>query len=286
MKTKILIAALAGFLVISLVAASTVVAANSKAKGEPKGPPDKAGEKAKAPDLEKIEFIHWRKGFGKPTCNNNGICEPELGEKKNCGDCKNGGNGEEPPPPTCYAFMGKYGKRYLKWADGLPITCVIDSTSPYELSEDFVIWAVSTGAAEWDWHTESGLFIGCTTGLGTGYKIQNYVNGISFDDYYDNPDIIAACNVWYSPATKQIVEFDIVFETDYTWGDGTANLSVMDLQNIATHELGHGLGLADVYELECSEVTMYGYSDYGETDKIDLAGPDTTGIQTLYGAPE
>lgn len=36
----------------------------------------------------------------KPTCNNNGICEPELGENPSCPDCKNGE--DEEPAPTCY----------------------------------------------------------------------------------------------------------------------------------------------------------------------------------------
>jgi len=35
--------------------------------------------------------------LAKPTCNYNGVCEPELGENPSCGDCKNGE--EEPTPP-------------------------------------------------------------------------------------------------------------------------------------------------------------------------------------------
>jgi len=92
------------------------------------------------------------------------------------------------------------------------------------------------------------------------------------------------------PRLRKIIEFDILFDTDYEWGyagptdeDELGDTSVMDLQNIATHELGHGLGLADIYN--CPEVTMYGYSDYGETQKRTLDGPDITGIQELYGAP-
>ncbi|TET76932.1 MAG: matrixin family metalloprotease, partial [Dehalococcoidia bacterium] len=110
----------------------------------------------------------------------------------------------------------------------------------------------------------------------------NYENAISFGDY-PTAGVIAVASVWYNPATKTIVEFDIMFDTDWTWGDADGNPDVMDLQNIAVHELGHGVGLADVYDTECSAVTMYGYSADGETQKRDLADPDITGIQELYG---
>lgn len=239
------------------------------------------------PGLEKIEFIHWKKGFAKPPCDGDGICEPELGENPSCADCKNGG--EEPAPaPTCYAFIGQYGKKLLKWGK-LSVSYVIN---PGGFSTPFVTGAISTGAEEWDVNTGAELFNNnykISTGPETSYKVQNYVNAISFTDYYSNPDIIGAATIWYNPATKEIVEFDIVFETDYSWGNCLGNEAtcknngVMDLQNIATHELGHGVGLADVYETECNEMTMYGYSYYGETKKRTLEMPDITGIQKLYG---
>jgi len=288
MKTKILLIVLVAFLVISVVPVTTAIAADDKAEEKAKGP----DEKAKAPDLEKIEFIHWKKGFGRPTCNNNGVCEPELGENPSCGDCKNGDEDPTDPEATCYAFMGKYGKKYLKLRE-LPVTYRINPNNPYNLSAAFVAEAISGGAEEWDWFTETTeLFNQCEIDpAGTAYKDQNYVNGISFGNYYSDSGIIAACTVWYNPATKTIVEFDIIFETDYTWGDAgetdednLGDTNVMDLQNIATHELGHALGLADVYE-GCPEVTMYGYSMEGETKKRTLAEPDIIGILELYPDP-
>jgi len=74
-----------------------------------------------------------------------------------------------------------------------------------------------------------------------------------------------------------------MFDTDFTWGDATSNPGLMDLQNIATHELGHGVGLADIYTSSCSAVTMYGYSNNGETEKRTLELPDITGLQKIYG---
>lgn len=233
-----------------------------------------------APGLEKIEFIHWKKGFAKPFCDNDGECEPENGENPSCADCKN----EEEPEPTnsCYAFMGQYGKKLLSWKRG-PIYYTIN---PNGFSESFVAEAVSAGAEEWDENTSAELFdnnYAVSSGPETKYKLQNYVNAISFEDYYEDPNIIAAANIWYNPATKEIVEFDIVFETDFTWGDATIEKEKMDLQNIVTHELGHAVGLADVYDGDCSDVTMYGYSGYGETQKRTIETPDITAVQMLYG---
>jgi len=89
---------------------------------------------------------------------------------------------------------------------------------------------------------------------------------------------------------REIIEFDIMFDTDYTWGDAgdtdeehLGDLAIMDLQNIATHEIGHGLGLGDLYDSSASEETMYGSSEYGETKKRTLYLGDIAGIQELYG---
>ncbi len=80
-----------------------------------------------------------------------------------------------------------------------------------------------------------------------------------------------------------------MFDIDFSWGDAgptseseLGDTSVMDLQNIATHELGHGAGLADLYDDQASEQTMYGYASYGETKKRTLNTGDIAGIQALY----
>jgi len=49
-------------------------------------------------ETEQVQLYHVT---GRPTCNDNGVCEPELGENPSCGDCK---PSEEEPPAnrTCY----------------------------------------------------------------------------------------------------------------------------------------------------------------------------------------
>ena len=94
---------------------------------------------------------------------------------------------------------------------------------------------------------------------------------------------IAMCRFWFNPATKEIVESDVVFSIDFDWSvDETCSGVKMDLQSIATHEFGHN-GLNDLYMPPSIELTMYGYSGYDETDKRTLGTGDISGIQELYG---
>jgi len=223
---------------------------------------NQGAEKSKAPDLEKIEFIHWKKDFAKPEA------------------------AKAPKPPSCYKFLT--GSK-VKWPS--TVSYVINPVNPRQiLDETFVTSAVSTSAESWDNVTSKELMSDTyTIDYTATYGVQDYENVITFGNY-PTEGVIAVTTVWYNPATKAIVEFDVMFDTDYTWGNAgptseteLGDTSVMDLQNIATHELGHGVGLADIYSSTCSAVTMYGYSDYGETQKRTLETSDITGLQTLYG---
>lgn len=237
------------FLSAITVSASMLIPANDKAK-----------ENAKAPDnspvingnweLERIDFIH----YAKPP----NPVKPPQAEK-------------------CYKLLG------VKWKS-LPVSYVINPTNPQNLSEEFVTSAILTSAETWDAATSTELFNNAyTVNYSAQYGVQNFQNAIALGDYPDN-NVIAVTSVWYTPVGRQIVEFDILFNTRFAWGDATVDTSKMDLQNIATHELGHGVGLDDIYSTTCSEVTMYGYSDYGETKKRTLEQPDITGLQKMYGA--
>jgi len=203
-------------------------------------------------DLDRITFIHYRGGSVKII--------------------------EKPArPATCYKLMG------IKWSS-LPVNYVINPTNPQNLSESFITSAISTSAEAWDAVTSKELFNNSyTINYSAQYGIQNFENAIVFGNYPNN-GVIAVTSIWYNRKTKEIVEFDMLFNTYYAWGDATQNSSVMDLQNIATHEFGHSVGLNDVYTTVCSAVTMYGYSNYGETNKRTLEEPDIIGLQKIYGA--
>ncbi len=232
------------------------------------------------PGFESITFIHWKDGCARPQCVDDGFCAEY--ENPSCADCKKSG-GDEEPTTSCYDFMGKYGPKYLQWRT-LPTSYVINPANS-GLGYSFLASAVGAGAEVWDDKavTTTELFSAPTRDDNAEYDVQDYTNAVVWGGNLPT-NVIAVTKVWYNPATKTIVEFDMKFNSiDFTWGNATANLNLMDVQNIAAHEFGHAAGLGDVYDTtSCGEVTMYGYSTEGETIKRTLETPDITGIQTLY----
>jgi hypothetical protein len=186
--------------------------------------------------------------------------------------------GSKPQPPTktesCYKLA------HWKWTN-LPITYTINPNNN-PLPEQTIKAAISAAGTEWDRATSKTLFFEPDTG-DSQYGVYDWNNSISFGNYADG-NVIAVTLTWYNTRTKEAVESDILFDTDFTWGDATVNIGVMDLQNIATHEIGHTLGLSDTYSTSCQNVTMYGYSIEGEIAKRTLAIPDITGLQKIYGS--
>lgn len=235
-------------LIASAATASMMIPANERAKEKAKAP-EKSPVIGENWDLERVDFIHYAKPSkpGKPA----------------------------PSQPSCYKLMG------IKWKS-LPVDYIINPTNPDGLTEDFVTTTIAASAETWDSATASNLFNAPSVDYTAEYGVQNYKNAIVFGDYPET-GVIGVTSIWYTRKGKQIVEFDMILDTDYVWGDASLDPLVMDLENIATHELGHAVGLDDIYTDACSAVTMYGYSDNGETSKRSLEQPDIAGLQAMYG---
>ncbi len=176
-----------------------------------------------------------------------------------------------------YKLMG------VQWNQS-PVSYAINTASiPSGLDAAWVMEAFATSSEVWDTATSSELF-SLPAKTAAHYGVPDGINAVEFGLYPGNSNVIAVTSVWYSRKTKAILEFDMLYNTVYTWGNAlSADFDVMDLQNIATHELGHAIGLSDIYSGTYSDVTMYGYASYNETGKRDLAQPDITGLQLLYG---
>ncbi len=93
---------------------------------------------------------------------------------------------------------------------------------------------------------------------------------------------------------KEIIEADMALATEYVWTQNSISSSTdpdsvtgepgkMDVENIATHEFGHFVGLGGLYSSTNSEQTQYGYSNYAELKKRSLESGDIAGVQKNYG---
>ncbi len=215
-------------------------------------------------DVVAVQFtVEYDESYGRPS-EPPGLAKPPKGDSDD--DYK--------------IWFNRYTVNYV------PMDMVVYTSNPKQnFPTGFVITAVSAAANAWDAVTADLLVGDKTEKSGTTSVQQNEENAVFFGNY-PTTGVIAVATVWIDRRSKTLLECDIMFDTDYTWGDATVDSSVMDLQNIATHELGHCFNLADIYDSSLSYLTMYGYSEYGEVKKRDLADGDIAGIQSLFGVPE
>lgn len=180
--------------------------------------------------------------------------------------------------PSCYKLLGP------KWSV-TPVNYVINPSNPYGLDENtFVIPSIVSSAETWDAATSTELFNNAySVNYNAVWGNRDFSNNIVFGDY-PSDNAIAVTRYWYTLIGRQMLEFDVIFNTRFTFGDGATNPSVFDLQGIATHEIGHGAGLNDIYSTTCGYVTMYGYSWPGDDEKRTIELPDIAGIQKMYGS--
>jgi hypothetical protein len=192
--------------------------------------------------------------------------------------------GKPQPSPvdnTAYELLGVFlpdTATYYVNPSGAPVGALAEIQSAFET------WDTVTG-------TELFNLALQTTVSGFSYDGQNTVSWAGIVP----TSIIAMTSIWYwddgNPATLDaIAEFDIVFNALLKWGidpddEGPLKLKkAYDVHNIATHEVGHVVGLADLYEDQYRELTMYGYGSKSETIKISLEQGDIVGTRYLYGS--
>jgi len=232
--------------------------------------------------VEGYAIVHYKKGHGKPagSCGN-GVCDPGENERKCPEDC---GGGTEPPADDagCYAFMA----RGAKWKSVEPY--VVNPANTRGVDEAYVVSNIAADIAKWE--TAAGQEI---VGAGSSTSAPLEADTVSPDGlnevYFgsiDEPGVIGVTIVWGyfggAPKFRELLEWDMILdEVDFDWS-ASGEAAKMDFESIMTHELGHSIGMGDLYTAECSEQTMYGYASEGETKKRTLEAGDIAGIKALY----
>lgn len=190
---------------------------------------------------------------------------------------------------TCYSVMA----RGAKWKTSEP--WVTNPSNAAGLDGGFVFSNLASDIAKWEDATDGVLGNGIAgVILGDGALTSDTLiadtlspdgaNEVYFGGIAD-PGVIAVTIVWgiFSGPTfaRELVEWDQVYDdADYAWS-ATGAAGAMDFENIATHELGHTIGLGHPSD-SCADETMYRFASLGETKKRTLNTGDVAGANQLY----
>ena len=200
-----------------------------------------------------------------------------IDKKKENAKPGGGGNGGA----KCYAFLAKGAK----WKTIEP--WVVNPTNTRNLANDFVFNNLGFDIQKWEDASATNI-------LGDGSSTTNTLiadtsspdgqNEAYFGDV-DSAGAIAVTIVWGiffgPPNQRKLVEWDQVYDqVDFDWSS-TGEANKMDFENIATHEIGHSVGMGHPPS-ECTEETMYAFASFGETKKRTLNAGDIAGINELY----
>lgn len=149
--------------------------------------------------------------------------------------------------------------------------------------------AVSAAMATWS-HWDSNLVFrygGLTTqtfgAAGKDGSCADGTNVVTWDKF--DSDIIGMAGICMDKTGTIVRDADLALNVTYHWENINGTPSTrhsIDIQSIVTHELGHWLGLLDLYSPSDVHQTMSGYAGYGETNKRTPALGDIIGIQKAF----
>lgn len=198
-----------------------------------------------------------------------------------------GGNGDR--ESKCFSFLAKGAK----WKSVEP--WVVNTSNNAGLDGSFVFNNLTADIAKWEDAADGTVGDGSSVNiLGNGSTTSNTLvadtsspdgqNEVYFADV-SSSGAIAVTIVWGifggPPFARELVEWDQIYDdVDFDWSS-IGEAGKMDFENIATHELGHSVGLGHPDD-SCAEETMYRFADFGETKKQTLEAGDIAGTSSLY----
>ncbi len=114
------------------------------------------------------------------------------------------------------------------------------------------------------------------------YNSNDHVNTHIFVSSWNpswNGNALAFTHTMYDPKSGKILDADILYNPSRTWSI-SGSYSAIDVQAVATHEIGHEMGLG---HSKFSDATMYYATGNGNTQQRSLHSDDISAICYLYG---
>lgn len=199
--------------------------------------------------------------------------------------------GKKPPPkppagPSCSVTGSDQVTDYLWVGWTMPVegvTYKINAlTAPRGIQAN-VVPALEVAFATWTAADLNQIFAnGGTTDIRTAkFDGENVIAWKGIES-----GAIAITYVWYWSDTRLLAEVDTMFNKNLPWAispysQDCIESDAYDVQNIATHEFGHWVGLDDLYATSTAELTMYGYGALGELKKDTLGVGDIDGVRAV-----
>ena len=149
-----------------------------------------------------------------------------------------------------------------------------------DMSQADAIAAIQAGVSAWSTQSNANVlpyYMGTTTGSSLSLNGKNEI----FFRYSTSGSLYGETLWWYNGT--QLLDADIVFyDAAYTFfGGSSVCASGVNLQDAATHEFGHALGLGHSNDPDAS---MYWMMNWCASNVRTLNADDVAGIEALYPA--
>lgn len=173
------------------------------------------------------------------------------------------------------AAVKAYATWGVKWG-GSNVPYYVNPDNLYVPQAD-AIAAVQTAASAWSTQSNANIqlnYAGTTNGSSAAL---NYKNEVFFRN--DAPGPIAQ-TYWWADGSGRLLDADIVFYESFVFYTGNVGCtSGHYIENAATHEFGHALGVA---HSAVDTATMWPYASSCETVRETLDPDDVAAIESLY----
>ncbi len=148
--------------------------------------------------------------------------------------------------------------------------------------------AITAATNTWDAATNQNLFSdsGASLTNARNWKLDG-VNDIAFKPYARGCTALASSGTWYQIRGVKagqyypIIESDLSFNSNYRWS--TSGTGGYDFQSVVLHELGHSIGLGDLYGRAAYTKDTQQVMHYYTGVKRTLGNGDETGVWKMYG---